>query len=45
MKNNHINIKIEFEEQPVVNSKGIKNAKEFDDIVGDFRTKIFGRKK
>lgn len=45
MKNNLINIKIEFEDQPMVNSKGVKNATEFDDIVGNFRAKIFGRKK
>ena len=45
MKNNRINIKIEFEDQPIINSKDVKNAAEFDNIIGDFRTKIFGRKK
>lgn len=45
MKNNLINIKIEFENQPMINAKGVKNITEFDDIIGNFRTKIFGGKK
>lgn len=46
MKNNLINIKIEFEDQPIMESKQyIKNAKEFDNMVSSFRTKIFGGKK
>lgn len=45
MKNNVINVKIEFEDQPVVHAKGLKNMKEFDNTIQDFRTKIFGKKK
>ena len=46
MKNNLINIKIEFEDQPIMESKTpVKNAKEFDNIIDGFRHKIFGRKK
>ena len=46
MKSNLINMKIEFEDQPIFESKQrIKNAEEFDNMIDLFRTKIFGSKK
>jgi hypothetical protein len=46
MKNNLINIKIEFEDQPVMASKlAAKSPAEFDAMIDDLKTKIFGRRR
>jgi len=43
-KNNMINMKVSFENIPIIDSTTrVKNGKEFDDMIKDLRQKLFGR--
>ena len=46
MKNNNsLRIKMEFEEQPLIDTIGnIKRPEDFDNMIRDIRLKLFGRK-
>ena len=41
--NNLMRLKVDFENQPIIDVERDLNEKEFDDMVGSLRLKFFGR--
>lgn len=42
-QNNIMHLKVDFENQPIMDIEKNLNEKEFDDMVGSLRLKFFGR--
>lgn len=42
-QNNLMRLKVDFENQPIIDVERNLNEKEFDDMVGSLRLKFFGR--